>query len=62
MAAAESFESFLESLPQNDREALKEVIQIQRDDLFAARSEEARVRIVNDFIKEAHDRLRTARH
>lgn len=61
MAAIEMFESFLAALPQKDRETLNDIIRYQREDLLAARSEEARVRSVTEFIKEAHDRLQPIR-
>jgi hypothetical protein len=61
MAASEAFERFLAALTQRERDALKELIHAQREDLFAARSEEAQLRIVHEFVREAHDRLQTAK-
>ncbi|MBX2993114.1 MAG: hypothetical protein KF749_18330 [Bacteroidetes bacterium] len=58
MAATDTFESFLSELPVSDRETLNEFIKTQREQMFAARSEEARVRIAHNFIAEAHDRLK----
>ncbi|MDL1892791.1 hypothetical protein FBQ87_07870 [Sphingobacteriales bacterium CHB3] len=58
MAAIDTFESFLSELPPADREKLNEFIKSQREQMLAARSEEARVRIAHNFIAEAHDRLK----
>lgn len=61
MAAAELYQNYLASLSDKDRVQLIELIRYSREDLLAARSEEARVRIAEEFIREAHDRLRAAR-
>ena len=53
MAAREMFESFTAGLPERDREALRELIVARRVDMMAARSEEARVRVAEEFMREA---------
>ena len=58
MAAIGSFESFNASLSQHDRELMKEFIAEQRVELLAARSEDARTRIVYDYIQQARELLR----
>lgn len=58
MAATDTFEHFLSELPASDREKLNEFINAQREQMMAARSEEARVRIAHNFIAEVHDRLK----
>ena len=52
MAAREMFESFIGALPERDREMLRELIGVRRGDMLAARSEEARVRAADEFIRE----------
>ncbi len=59
MAARDLFESYAASLPDRDREALRELIAARRTDMLAARSEEARVRVAEDFIREARSALKT---
>jgi hypothetical protein len=62
MAAFERYQAVVASLPNRDRDALKDMIQREWEELLAARSEEARVRLVDTFVAEAHDRLRLAKH
>ncbi len=57
MAAMDLFDSFVGSLSAKDRDVLKDVLSSWRQDLLAARSEEARLRIAEECIHEAHDRL-----
>ncbi len=59
MSAMETFEQFLGSLSQQERQLLSTFTQNERTDLLAARSEDARVRIATAFIQEARERLRT---
>ncbi|HTY58211.1 MAG TPA: hypothetical protein VMF59_05310 [Bacteroidota bacterium] len=59
MAARDMFEAFTASLPERDRELLRDLIGARRVDMLAARSEEARVRIADEFIREARTTLRT---
>lgn len=61
MAATDLFDDVISGLTEKEREQLKEFVQIRRQDLFAARSEEARVRIVEEFIREVRDRLKMSR-
>ncbi len=50
MAALEMFQSFVGSLSDEERRRLQDQIKNERADLSAARSEEARLRIVQKFI------------
>jgi len=61
VAASERFESYLSALSPQALETAKDLIGRHREDLFAARSEEARVRIVEELVEELHDRIRTAK-
>jgi hypothetical protein len=58
MAARDMFESFIGALPERDREMLRELIGVRREDMLAARSEEARVRAAEEFIREARTSLK----
>lgn len=53
MAARDMFESFSASLPERDREMLRELIAVRSADMLSARSEDARVRVAEEFIREA---------
>ena len=55
MAAFDLFRSVLSELPEAERAASDELIRQAQTDLLAARSEEARVRIVHTFIGELHE-------
>jgi hypothetical protein len=57
MAAVHTFQSFNESLSAQDQEGLKDVIRRYRAELLEARSEDARTRIVEGYIREVHDVL-----
>jgi hypothetical protein len=57
MAAEELFASVLAKLTEKERLKLAAPIKIRKADLLAARSEEARLRIANEFLQEAHDLL-----
>jgi hypothetical protein len=61
MAAWDAFEQFIAALSAAERDALKELIEFQRADLLAARSEEARLRSVEEFINEAHERFQSVK-
>jgi hypothetical protein len=52
MAAIDTLENFLQGLSPEEKEQLKELITRQRAEMFAARSEDARVRLVHDFLHE----------
>ncbi len=58
MAATDTFESFTTSLTEQERKHLAAFIKTGRADLLAARSEDARLRILNQFIAEAHRLLK----
>ncbi len=58
MAARDTFESFLNSLSGKDKDKLKDFIHEQRAEMFAARSEDACLRIAHGFIAGVHDRLK----
>ena len=55
MAAFDTFQHFNESLRQAERELLRDLTRRRREELLAARSEDARVRLVEDFIQEVHN-------
>ena len=57
MSAADTFESFTASLSVKNRELLKDFIRLQRTELLAARSEDARTRIVQSYVAHIHDLL-----
>jgi hypothetical protein len=61
MAAWELFTSFLDALSEKERDALKGLVASHREDLLAARSEEARVRMAYDFVKEAKEQVKVAK-
>lgn len=57
MAAFDAFESFLSTLGETERLASEELRKVAWADLVAARSEEARLRIVATFVAEVRERL-----
>lgn len=61
MAATDTLESYIASLSTAERTQVQDLLRLCRTDMFAARSEDARVRLVHDFIHEAHALLRTHR-
>ena len=61
MAAADLFDDVVGGLSEKERDQLKEFVRTRQQDLLAARSEDARVRIVEEFIREVHNRLEPAR-
>lgn len=58
MAAIDSLNSFLNALTEADKEKLRDLISNVKEQMFAARSEDARVRIVQAFIGDANDALK----
>ncbi len=58
MAAVDLFETYVASLPPKERQAAAETTAARRQDLFAARSEDARIRIVNDYIEDLRELIR----
>ena len=61
MAAWELFTSYLDSLTAKERDALKELTASHRTDLLAARSEDARVRMADEFVKAAKEYLKVVK-
>ena len=61
MSATESFEAYAASLTEKERASIRPALVARRTDLMAARSEEARVRIAEDAIREIRDLLRGQR-
>jgi hypothetical protein len=61
MAATDSFESFVSALTEMEQKHVAPYIKAQREDLLAARSEDARLRIVNAFVEEVHRLLKQTR-
>jgi hypothetical protein len=57
MAAWDAFTAFVTELPPREKEALGDLVHNQKGDLLAARSEDARVRLVEEFIRDAKDLL-----
>jgi hypothetical protein len=53
MAAREMFESFTAALPEREKEMLRDLIAARRVDMLASRSEEARLRVAEEFLREA---------
>ena len=60
MAAIDRFEYFNESLPNREKQILEPLIHEQRHELLAARSEDARIRLVHEYIRQAHEILQFA--
>ena len=57
MAAQDTFDSFNASLSDSEREQLRDFVSAKREELLASRSEDARVRLVHEYIKELHEML-----
>ena len=57
MAAQDTFDSFNASLPDAEREQLRDFVRTKREELLASRSEDARVRLVHAYIREIHEIL-----
>lgn len=55
MAAWDTFTSLSASLNERETSALKTRLSTMRSDLLAARSEDARVRLVADFVREVRE-------
>jgi hypothetical protein len=54
MAAQDTFHHFNADLPEDIRTAVADTIRQTGEDLFAARSEDARVRIVETYLREVN--------
>jgi hypothetical protein len=61
MAALDLLGTYLASLPSKDRQGVAQITATRQADIFAARSEEARLRIVNETIEEIRAQLRPAK-
>jgi hypothetical protein len=57
MAAFDTFDDFNASLSTEEKEQLKDLVSAKWSELLAARSEDARVRLVHEYIKTVHDTL-----
>ena len=55
MAALDALEGFVGSLSEAERSGLREPLKTLRAELLAARSEDARVRLVHEFIAEERE-------
>ena len=58
MAASDTYASFLNTLSADAKKKLDDFIKDQNREMFAARSEDERLRLVHDFVIESHDRLK----
>ncbi len=54
MAAVDMFSQYVSSLTESERKVLEAFIRNEQADLSAARSEDARLRIVQRFVMSAH--------
>jgi hypothetical protein len=61
MAAVDMLDTYLASLPSKDRQALTQLVAGRQAHIFAARSEEERLRIVNEMIEEIRAHLRSVK-
>jgi hypothetical protein len=57
MAAQDTFNSFNSSLTEGERATLSEFIKTQTQELLVARSEDARVRLVHEYIWQVNEIL-----
>ena len=57
MAAYAKFDSFNETLSLKDQTELRDFVREKKEEVFAARSEDAKVRLVNQYIEEVNERL-----
>lgn len=58
MAAEDTLKHFLSTMSKEDQAKVKELIANHTAEMFAARSEDARVRLVHDFMQDVRDRLK----
>ena len=61
MSAVETYQTFTASLGADARKRVESLIREYREDLLAARSEDARLRLVEDYIREARRLLATSK-
>ena len=57
MAAFDTFHSFNNSLSPEQRELLNDFIRRNTEEMLSARSEDARLRLVDRYLQEVHRRL-----
>ena len=57
MAAFDSYHAFNASMPERDVNSVKELQTLAWSDLVAARSEEARLRLVENYMSEVKEKL-----
>lgn len=57
MAAFDTYGAFNAGVPEKDRQTVKELQSLAWSELVAARSEEARLRVVENYIQEVRERL-----
>jgi hypothetical protein len=57
MAAFDTYQAFTRSIPERDQQGLRDLQSMTWNDLVAARSEEARLRVVENYMREVHERL-----
>jgi hypothetical protein len=58
MAAHDTFRHFNASLPEETRTSIAEIIRQAGEDLLAARSEDARTRIVDIYMRDVNARMK----
>ncbi|MFN0156697.1 MAG: hypothetical protein ACKVRP_01340 [Bacteroidota bacterium] len=54
MAALDTFQSFNSGLTERDRQRIQDLMRTKAAELLAARSEDARKRIVEGYLDEVH--------
>lgn len=61
MAATDTFDATVAALTESERAAIADFLKLARQQMQAARSEDARLRILENFHTEVHARLQTAK-
>jgi len=59
MAAFESYQAFNATIPERDLSVINDLQALAWSDLLAARSEEARLRVVENYVRDVRERLVT---
>jgi hypothetical protein len=57
MAAFDTYRAFTVSIPERDQQGLRDLHSTTWNDLVEARSEEARLRVVENYMREVKERL-----
>ena len=57
MAAFDTYRAFNVTIPERDQQGLRDLQSMTWNDLVAARSEEARLRLVENYMREVKERL-----